>query len=197
MKNSGSLFGTESAQVQVTKARKNAPAKAKAEETKTAPVQKAETKAKPAKAEAKGRTKPAAKAATKTAAPKGIAFVLMNRPSSGKAVEAHTETVLRLTGMYDGAEVDKKLLREALGDTAISYHKRKGTIEEASATQLKLTEGGKFFFSERFAKSFGKGDKGDSELGAQSIAPFVKALTTGEASDADFCRNAAMFKKLG
>lgn len=177
---SKSLFAAQES-VQVTKTRKNAKAvsPAKAAEAKTKAATKAAEKVK-APAKAKAKAAPAAK---------GIAFTLMSRPSSGKALIAHTQAVFILTGLIEGASADKKLLRAALGDTALSYHRNK--FQEAGG-KLSLSEGGRMFFSERFTKAFGAPD---SEGAKEAIKPFIAALGEGKASDSDFVRNAAMFVK--
>ena len=159
---------TTAIHAEVTKPAKKA---AKPAAPKTAPAKKpaAPKAAKPAPAK-----KPAAKKATKPAAPKaphGVRCMVANRPGSGVLLFAYTEAVLRLLGMYEGAEVEKSMLAKVMGNTAISYH----TTAKINMARLEngryiLTASGKAFFAERAIRA-----------NAADVEGWISVLSTGQA----------------
>lgn len=149
-----------------------APKEAPAKEAKKPAAKK--PAAKPAAKAAKPATKkPAAKKAAATApkAPHGVRCMVANRPGSGVLLFAYTEAVLRLLGMYEGAEVEKAMLAKVMGQTAITYHTTaKINMQRLDNGRYILTASGKAFFAERAARAV-----------QADIEGWLSVLSTGQA----------------
>lgn len=154
---------------------------------KTAAKPAAPKAAKPAKEVKKpAAKKPAVKAATKPAtkkpaakkqapvapkAPHGVRCMVANRPGSGVLLFAYTEAVLRLLGMYEGAEVEKAMLAKVMGQTAISYHTTaKINMKRLENGRYILTASGKAFFAERAVRA-----------NSADVEGWISVLSTGQA----------------
>lgn len=87
------------------------------------------------------------------------------RPMAGNALKAHTAAFLVLSGMYEGKPASIAQARVVLGDTAISYHTKRGNFERA-VDGLRLTEKGEMFFAIRGAIM-------------ESVEGYIDVLTTG------------------
>lgn len=149
---------------------------------KRAPKAAAAPAVKPAKAKAaKAVKKPTAKA--KPAAPKGIAYTITNRPSSGVLLFAYTQAALSLLDMYNGAAVEKAMMAKVMGLTAISYHVGKGTMQRGDDGKYSLTAQGIAFFTERATR-------------AQSahVAMFSTMMQTGDIVGAVYKNNDQVLK---
>lgn len=142
--------------------------------------------AKPAKeaaAKAPAKAKTATKAAPKKAA-KVLNFTLMNRPGAGAPLFAYTDAVLTLTGLNKGKSVEGRLLKQAMGETAVRYHLNKGTFAQDDKGAITLTAGGRIIFADRA----GKFDTAIRDA-------YMALIQKGEITDS-VCKNAALLKAI-
>jgi hypothetical protein len=154
----------------------------KAPAAKKAPAPKA---AKPAAAKKPAAKKPAKEKAAAPAAPKGVRCMNANRPGSGVLLFAYTEAVLRLLGMYDGAEIEKNLLMKVMGLTAIGYHTtQKANMQRLDNGRYVLTACGKAFFAERAGRAV-----------AADVEGWIEVMSTGQA-DGRLVKNQALLTAI-
>jgi hypothetical protein len=170
----------------ITKPAKKA---AKPAAPKAAPKAPAAKKAPAPKAAKPAAKKPAAKKAAKEApaapAPKGVRCMNANRPGSGVLLFAYTEAVLRLLGMYEGAEIEKTLLMKVMGLTAIGYHTtQKANMQRLDNGRYILTACGKAFFAERAGRAV-----------AADVDGWIEVLSTGQA-DGRLVKNQALLTAI-
>lgn len=106
----------------------------------------------------------------------GIAtfFFMIRRPSSGKDMAAHTEAVLRFTGMRQRNVWQKALVR-LLGNRAVAYHLSIGNFASRGVTsKLAMTPTGEVFFRQRLEKD---------GIDERMIAAYHAAIAKGKTSD--------------
>lgn len=124
------------------------------------------------------RTKRAAqpkapKVETAAAAPAAPAYA-MNfvitagaRPEKNPYLFAHTEAFFVCSGFYDGKAIDRAVLVDIVGSSAVSHHTKQGNFE-ATTEGYKLTEQGRANFKKR---------KPDPKY----VAQYAQIMTTGQA----------------
>ena len=119
-------------------------------------------------------TKQAAKA-LKVQAPResgSIRFSLepmTGRPSAGSKLFAHTAAFMLVSGLLEGKPVSRTVARQVIGDTAISYHAKRGNFEK-TADGLMLTAKGETYFAER-----------DADL--EAVEAYAAFFVTGKVSE--------------
>ena len=91
------------------------------------------------------------------------------RPENGGRLAAHTEAFFICAGFYDGKAIDKTVMRDIIGGTAVSYHTKQGNFE-ATVEGYKMTAQGINKFKAR------KPDPKD-------VAGYVAIMTTGQIDD--------------
>ena len=113
-----------------------------AAEAKQTAAKKAAPKAK------KAAAKPASKAKVAPVKASASAIkhrVIVNRPTSGPLLWAHTAAWLELSGLSAGKSFAKREAIAVAGATAVNYHIGKGTFEQVG-DKIKLTAAGKLHF---------------------------------------------------
>lgn len=133
---------------------------------------------------AKPRAKAAPKKATASKAAQGVAFALVDRPSSGNRLYAFTQAVQELYGMDKGKGVQRATFAKVVGATAINYHKNKGTYAISEDGTVTITAAGKASFASRAGRI-------DRDL----VDAFKSVMSTGKPHDA-VCKNADMIKAV-
>lgn len=107
------------------------------------------------------------------------------RPAAGRRLFAFTAAWLELTGLNDGAHVEKKKLVKIAGETAISYHTKKGNFS-VEKDGLALTAKGHNFFGDRKSKN---------EYDPKIVEVYSEIMTSGQA-DGNEVKAASAIVKL-
>jgi hypothetical protein len=125
---------------------------------------------------------------TKSALVLAVKYELTSaRPVAGRKLNAFTESVLQLLGMYKGKRYSRNVLAKIMGDTAVNYHTRKTGAFDVTEQGIGLNGD--------FGIEFFKMRTENKEYDANDLAVFKEILTTGKI-DGNLVKNATFIRPL-